>query len=330
MTAAATSADPLYMGVNAADVTISSVDNDTVGHHRDPVVRVDRDRGGRGRQHRQLHRGPELAADGRRQHRPVQQRHHRGNGEPRLADLHHRELGDPPDGDGDRRQRSIDDGNLGFSIVTAAAVSSDGAYNVLNAADVTVTNLDNDTAGVTVTAAMGLAVTEAAGAGNQATFTIVMTAQPTANTSISLTSSDTTEAIVTPAAVVFTSVNWNIPQTVTVIGLDDDLDDGDVAFTVVTGAGFSADPAYSGLAVDDVAVSNTDNDAAGILVTAAPGISVNEAAGPGHATTFTVVLTSRAHRQRGDRPVQRRHRRGDGRPGVADLHHRQLGQRPGR
>jgi hypothetical protein len=26
--------------------------------------------------------------------------------------------------------------------------------------------------------------------------------------------------------VVFTSANWNVPQTVTVTGLDDDLDDG--------------------------------------------------------------------------------------------------------
>jgi hypothetical protein len=70
--------------------------------------------------------------------------------------------------------------------------------------------------------------------------------------------------------VVFTSANWNVPQTVTVTGLDDDLDDGNVAFTIVTGAGFGSDPAYSGLAVADVSVSNTDNDTAGILVNPGP------------------------------------------------------------
>ena len=130
-----------------------------------------------------------------------------------------------------------DDGDVVFSIVTAPAASTDAGYSTLNAADVAVTNVDDDTAAILVTAAMGLAVTEAAGAGNQATFTIVLTAQPTANVSISLSSSDTTEGTVSPASVVFTSANWSTPQTVTVTGVDDDVDDGNVAFSIVTGAG---------------------------------------------------------------------------------------------
>ena len=34
----------------------------------------------------------------------------------------------------------------------------------------------------------------------------------------------------------FTPANWNTPQTVTVTGVDDAIDDGDVAYTIVTAA----------------------------------------------------------------------------------------------
>src|SRR5262249_53086100 len=45
-------------------------------------------------------------------------------------------------------------------IVTAPATSTDALYNNLNAADVSVTNNDNDVAGVTVTPTSGLTTTE--------------------------------------------------------------------------------------------------------------------------------------------------------------------------
>ena len=46
-------------------------------------------------------------------------------------------------------------------IVTAAATSADTIYNGINAADVAVTNTDNDAAGITVTPTSGLTTTEA-------------------------------------------------------------------------------------------------------------------------------------------------------------------------
>ena len=50
---------------------------------------------------------------------------------------------------------------IAYTIVTAAATSSDANYNGLNASDVSVTNTDDDTAGITVTPTSGLATTEA-------------------------------------------------------------------------------------------------------------------------------------------------------------------------
>ena len=47
--------------------------------------------------------------------------------------------------------------------------------------------------------------------------------------------------------------------------------DGDVAYTIVTAPAMSTDPNYNGVNAADVAVTNTDNDAAGITVTPTTG-----------------------------------------------------------
>ena len=51
-------------------------------------------------------------------------------------------------------------------------------------------------------------------------------------------------------------------QTVTVTGVDDALVDGDVAYTIATTV-TSGDAIYAAINPADVAVTNTDNDAAG-------------------------------------------------------------------
>ena len=152
---------------------------------------------------------------------------------------------------------AIADGNKNYTIVTGAAVSGDNHYNGVGSADVSVTNNDNDLGGFTVNPTTGLSTTEA---GGSATFTVVLTGLPTANVTIGLSSSDTTEGTVSPASLTFTSANWNIPQTVTVTGVDDLLVDGDIAFQIVTAAADSTDAGYNGLNAVDVGVTNNDND----------------------------------------------------------------------
>src|SRR5262249_37871372 len=53
------------------------------------------------------------------------------------------------------------DGAVAYTILTAPAVSADPAYNGLDAADVAVTNADNETPGITVSPVSGLTTTEA-------------------------------------------------------------------------------------------------------------------------------------------------------------------------
>ena len=106
---------------------------------------------------------------------------------------------------------------------------------------------------------------------------MVLNTQPTADVTIALSSSDTTEGTVAPASLVFTTANWNVAQTVTVTGVDDAVVDGPQAYLIVTAPAVSTDPNYTGANAADVAVSNTDNDGAGITVTPTAGLVTTEA-----------------------------------------------------
>ncbi|MBA3540116.1 MAG: calcium-binding protein, partial [Deltaproteobacteria bacterium] len=181
---------------------------------------------------------------------------------------------------------AVVDGNQPYTIITAPATSTDAGYSNSNAADVGVTNVDNDSAGITVTPIAGLTTTEA---GGQATFTVVLNSQPTANVTIAVSSSDATEGTASPANLVFTSVNWNAPQTVTVTGANDAIVDGNQPYLIRTAPAVSADPNYSTSNAADVSVTNTDNDTAGITVTPTSGLTTTESGGQ---ATFTIVLNS--------------------------------------
>ena len=181
----------------------------------------------------------------------------------------------------------VADGSVVYTIVTAAATSTDTDYSGLNAADASITNNDDETSGITVGAASG-PTTES---GGSATFTVVLNSQPTASVTIALTSSDVTEGTVSPSSLTFTPSGagiWSTPQTVTVTGVDDAVDDGDIAYTIVTAAATSTDTNYSGLNAADASITNVDDETAGITVSAASG-PTTEAGG---TATFTVALTS--------------------------------------
>jgi uncharacterized protein (TIGR02145 family) len=113
----------------------------------------------------------------------------------------------------------------------------------------------------------------------------VLNTQPTADVVIGLTSNDTTEGTVSPSSMTFTNANWNSTQTVTVTGVNDDVDDGDISYSIVTAAATSSDTDYSGLNASDVSATNTDNDTAGITQSATSA-TIGEAS----TDTYTVVL----------------------------------------
>ena len=173
------------------------------------------------------------------------------------------------------------DGNIAYTVMTTAA-SADVDYGAIDPADVSVTNTDNEVPPpgvITVDPTSGLVTTED---GGTATFTIVLGTVPTADVSIGLSSSNATEGTVNPASIVFNAGNYNVPQTVTVTGVDDAAApavDGNIAYSIVTAAAVSVDPSYSGLDASDVSVTNNDNDVKPVIAqfTADP---VSDAANP--------------------------------------------------
>ncbi len=90
-------------------------------------------------------------------------------------------------------------------------------------------------------------------------FSVVLTSQPVADVNISVSSGNMAEGTVDNAMLVFSTSNWNSQQTVTVTGVDDDLDDGDVDFNITLMIA-SNDSSYAALGPIDVAVTNHDND----------------------------------------------------------------------
>lgn len=98
-----------------------------------------------------------------------------------------------------------------------------------------------------------------------ATVAISLGKAPTANVAVPLSSSDTTEAYVTPTQVTFTSANWSTPQYVTVVAVADGVKDGDQPYSILAGKAISRDPDYigrsattlQGVVVDQNASANT-------------------------------------------------------------------------
>jgi hypothetical protein len=144
-----------------------------------------------------------------------------------------------------------------FIIVTGPAVSSDPRYAGLDAPDVRLMNEDDDEAGVIVTPTAGLVTSES---GDAATFAIRLTSQPTANVTIPVATSRTDEGRLTTEGVTFTALDWLVPQTVTVVGVDDNPRDGNQPYEVITGPAISEDPEYAGLDAADVSVTNVDDE----------------------------------------------------------------------
>ena len=111
-------------------------------------------------------------------------------------------------------------------------------------------------AGVSVSPTSGLITGEDGGG---ASFTVVLDSEPTADVVFTFASSDTTEGTVSPSTITFTAADYNVVQTVTVSGVNDNVDDGDIIYTISETTS-SSDVNYNGISVSDVTVTNTDDD----------------------------------------------------------------------
>src|SRR5262245_59119930 len=125
-------------------------------------------------------------------------------------------------------------------------------FSDLNQRDIDFSNMRTD---FVVASSGNLQTTET---GLTASFTVVLTSQPTSDVTIPVSSSDASEGSTSTAQLIFTSADWNVPQTVTVTGQTDAVVDGNVVYTIDLGPSTSADLNYNSLPAKSVAVTNFD------------------------------------------------------------------------
>ena len=96
------------------------------------------------------------------------------------------------------------------------------AYSNYDVPNPTVYILNEDPPGISVTPLTGLNVSES---GDTSVLSMKLLSEPKNDVTIELSSSDETESILDQSSVTFTSVNYNTTQFITVLGVNDNIDD---------------------------------------------------------------------------------------------------------
>ena len=146
----------------------------------------------------------------------------------------------------------VDENDETFTVVIA---SNTAGWVKLGAdlATAMVSITDDDTAGVTVTADSPFSVAEA----GTNTYTVVLDSQPTADVTVTPTSSDDGAVTVAPASYTFTPGKWDTAATFTVSGVaDDDSVDESVS---ISHRASSQDGKYNSIPVSSVSVAVTES-----------------------------------------------------------------------
>ncbi len=169
-----------------------------------------------------------------------------------------------------------DDGADGSATLTHDPSGAD--YGGVESVDVTFAVTDDDAKGATPSAT-ALTVQE----NGAASYALVLSTEPVGGpVSVAVASSATSTVAASPPALMFTAENWDVPQTITLSGVDDanTTDDSATVGHTPTGADYG-----SGVTIADVAVTVADDDAAGLKV-APTSLTVAE----GATATYTVRL----------------------------------------
>ena len=153
-----------------------------------------------------------------------------------------------------------DDDALNDEVTLMHAVSGTGGYATVTAVDVKVT-IDDDEEAKVVLSKTTLTVGEE-GSGS---YTVKLSAKPTAGVTVNITGHSGTDVSVSPSNISFTTTNWNTARTVQVSAADDHDSTNDSVTLVHTVAAGSAQE-FTGAAAVNVTVNVTDNDTPGAAI----------------------------------------------------------------
>lgn len=160
--------------------------------------------------------------------------------------------------------RGVDDERVDGSRSSVVSIQiddqrSDDAFDLVPDRTVTVTNADDDVAGYIVAHSGDDTTVDESGTTD--TVTVKLTAQPLSDVRLTIVSQDTTEVTVQPAAMVFTSANWNVVQTAVMTGVDDGIVDGNrTTHILISVDETNSDNAFAGLSDQTLPVGTVDDD----------------------------------------------------------------------
>ena len=184
-----------------------------------------------------------------------------------------------------------DDAVTDAAVTLAHAVAStdDSAYDALEDLSVSVAITENDAVGVMI-APTTLTVTE----GSSMDYSVELTSEPAGDVTVTVSGHSGTGAALsgmtlTNNVLTFTAMNWDMAQTVTVTGTDDDTAEGDETVTLAHAIASTDDSAYDALADQNVTVTVQDDDAVGVMI-APTTLTVTE--GDATGVSYSVELTS--------------------------------------
>eukprot|EP00750_Incisomonas_marina_P004237 INCI13453.3.p1 GENE.INCI13453.3~~INCI13453.3.p1 ORF type:complete len:3980 (-),score=725.08 INCI13453.3:2233-13494(-) len=161
-----------------------------------------------------------------------------------------------------------------FAVIFSCTSEGDPMYDDLLPVELEGLTVDDDAVGLVVRlegGSNGLVTSESPSATavlSPPTLSVRLASEPIAAVTVRITSSDSTEAIVGDGSelFVFSALSWNVSQSVSILGVDDDWIDGDQLYYINLGAS-SPDPMYDGLTAASGNLVNVDDNTAAILGT---------------------------------------------------------------
>ena len=181
------------------------------------------------------------------------------------------------------------DGDIFLVLETSDPSSVDLVYDSLDefdVADLIFRNLDNDIAGFSLGAiSNNLSENE-----NIGSFTVVLDIEPNSDVFLNVASNDSGEVAVDSGShqLQFTPLNWNIPQTVLLAGVDDTIIDGDKFAQITVSVDNSSESTFLTEPSQQLLTINVDNDMAQIIVTPIDQLSGED----GSSGSFSVRLSA--------------------------------------
>ena len=173
-----------------------------------------------------------------------------------------------------------DDDAADEAVVNITHVSSSNDNKYDGSADNVPVTVGDDSVGVTISET-SLDIEE----GDSDTYTVVLDTEPAGNVTVAIGGVAGTDLTLGKTSLTFTTGNWGTAQTVRVTaGQDDDAVDEDVV-NITHAVSSSGDSDYDGLTANNVPVTVTDDDTAGVTISET-SLEIDE----GDSDTYTVVL----------------------------------------